>query len=103
MVLLTTTPAMVSAQQYVLDCDSLADGPDPGAEPLAAAPQVGIPISHEGVLQLARHVKDLKQKTGDNIEKTAPSHNLDELLRGSRVYVERPSSKTEPVRPQLFL
>ena len=96
MVLLTMTPAMVRAVEYARQVER-SRGEDERAahSPLHELPP-GAPITHEEVLGLAKEIKQLKQAyTANNLD--TPSHALDQLLRGSRVYVEPPKPRPEPV------
>lgn len=92
MVRLTMTPAIVQALGQLQECDQdskISDDP-----PLSGA-AVGKPISHEQVLAISKRLKQL------NVERTLPKdivpYHLDDLLRGSQVYIEPPKPKNEPV------
>ena len=97
MVLLTMTPAMVSASEYLLSCGFFRANVEPGTEHSKAPPVVGNPISHEEVIQLAKNLTEAKEITRGHDNKNVLRHSLDHLLRGSRVYIEPSKPKTEPV------
>ncbi|KAL9100438.1 MAG: hypothetical protein Q9163_004183 [Psora crenata] len=90
------TPAMVSALKLFHESGlSLADGDDIMDAP-DQEPAVGKPISHGQLIELSRR---LKKATGDRRNEEygpSPSHTLDQLLRGSQVYVEPPKPRAEP-------
>lgn len=97
MVLLTMTPAMVRAVEYARQEEG-SGGEHDGPTDLSPSykQSVGAPISHEEVLELAKDVRRLKQdRNEDNLD--APSQALDQLLRGSRVYIEPSKPKPKPV------
>ena len=101
MVLLTMTSNMVIAIQYLLEYGQAAEMNNDG-DPAVHAPQLGNPVSHEQVLRLAKTLSGLKSKIEDDAQQKVPPHSLDELLRGSRVYIEPPKSKAEPVCASRF-
>lgn len=101
MVRLTMTKAMVVALQLYKseskECliDRVAD------EPSLDEPAVGNPISHGQVIQLSnyfRHRSKSQESTSTGSRDDAIAFDLDNLLRGSKVYVEPPKPKPEPVR-----
>ena len=84
MVLLTMTPSIVEGLKS-LPKKHEASQPDPSLED----PSVGKPIAHSQVVNLWHQLKNDKDST--------PS-SLENLLRGSRIYVAAPPPKPEPVR-----
>ena len=60
-------------------------------------PQVGAPISHDHVINLAKRLKALARESSDGSQDKMPSYRLEHLLLGARVYVEPPKPKSEPV------
>lgn len=91
MVCLTITPAIERAFEalYERGVTSVVSD-DPELDPF-----VGRPISHHQVLQISRYLQQLhKQVRHPN---QLPPYHLDELLRGSQVYIEPSKLKNEPV------
>lgn len=101
MVLLTMTETMVKAITF---CDrkevNLSHPYVNDGEPSLEAPAVGDPISHAQVLAISRCLRK-KYETASHRPQLKSDHQiscqLDELLRGSKVYVEPPKPRTEPV------
>ena len=96
MVLLTMTAASVAAVQ---ECVRLgfknATEAKSSAEPQLDDPEVGKPISHGQLIDISRHLKKHYQDAIHE-EPQVPYH-LDQLLRGSHVYISPPPPKKEPV------
>ena len=92
MVLLTITPAMIEALQWLQNTDEMIGTCEDSLEPSLASPEAGRPISHGQVLEISQKL----QKTAQ-ISCNIPPHSLEHLLRGARVYVEPPKPKTTPV------
>ena len=94
MVLLTMTPAIVAAVKLFLDGRGYTSNPD---DPPLAEPDVGKPISHLQLIDIANHLRKnaetirQESKDGDSV----PVH-LAELLRGSAVHIPAPKPKPEP-------
>lgn len=115
MVLLTMTPSIVDAlkqveEQHKSDGEHKADsqhkadelsndaGEDQSNDAAASSstePAVGNPISHSDVLRLYK-----KLSASETLE---PRYSLEQLLRGSQVYIPPPSPKPEPVSSHLQL
>ena len=94
MVRLTITPAILRALQELQD-----RGQVPQAEEEASLdqPAIGNPITHGQILAISKILKEIRNDaTNDNLHDLA-SYHLDDLLRGSRVYIEPPKPKAEPV------
>ena len=90
MVLFTITPSIVEGLKARNEMPPSAETSDEKSSFEDAA--VGSPISHEQIVDLWKH---LKAKRDGNC-------HLEDLLRGSRVYVPPPAPKPEPVRlPQI--
>ena len=107
MVRLTMTNVIVAsitfcAQNAVTDWP-LQQAPD---EPEVNEPAPGKPISHSQVIALSRclraHLNRARDTSLDN-HVDSPVCDLDTLLRGSRVYVEPPKPKAEPVSLFIYL
>lgn len=118
MVLLTMTPTMVTAIEKYLQIvtsrdksngdendDVLAD------EPSLEHPAVGNPISHGQVMDIFTRIRQHRFASEMDMQDGQKSYNkdqefqLEDLLRGSRVYVPPPQSRSEPVsypRPCIF-
>lgn len=101
MVLLTMTDAMVRSIRFCHQDETQLSHPfSNDGEPSLEAPAVGNPISHSQVIAISR---DLRKKLETALDLTSSDPNfrmschLDELLRGSKVYVEPPQPKAEPV------
>ena len=95
MVYLTITPAIVEAFERLQGCGQLSNiSDDPPLDTL----DVGKPISHEQILKISKCLK--QQNKGSRISngELNLSHHLDDLLRGSQVYIEPPKPRSEPVR-----
>ena len=95
MVRLTMTPAIkraiVQLQKYGYAQGAVGD------EPPLDHPIEGDPITHGQIIEISKKLKQLtEEKQSDSIEE-AVSYHLDDLLRGSKVYVEPPKPKVEPV------
>lgn len=99
MVLLTMTQAMVEVAQYIrVSHHMVPDGPgDVTADSCLDKPKVGVPISHEQVIRLAKRLRALAEESNDGSRDEMPSCRLEHLLRGARVYIEPPKPKSEPV------
>ncbi|MCJ1436433.1 hypothetical protein MMC27_005812 [Xylographa pallens] len=99
MVLLTMTAALVSA---IEDCSRLDAGQDKDVNvdsPSLKAPAIGQPISHTQVLAISKCLKNAgvgKRKEDSLSLSDSTRYHLDQLLRGSTVYVEPPKPKAEP-------
>ena len=67
-------------------------------EPSLDQPVEGNPISHEQLIEILKKLKQIKEEAKGH---EAPDHDviyhMDDLLRGSRIYVEQPKPKVEPV------
>ena len=89
MALLTMTPTIVAAVQACHDLEGIL--PDNAEEPSLADPAVGNPISHIQLIAISKQLRKQRKKL--------PSHSshLDNLLRGSKIYIEVPPPKAEPV------
>lgn len=83
------TPAIVAALKT---CDELkVTLPNDIAEPSLADPAVGNPVSHTQLIAVSKSLR--------NQHKNLPSYSshLDDLLRGSSMYIQTPAPKAEPV------
>lgn len=103
MVLLTMTPSIVDAlkqvdEQHEAGGQHKADEPgndagqDQSSDAAASSstePVVGNPISHSDILSLYKKLSAS--------ETSEPKYSLEQLLRGSQVYISPPPPKPEPV------
>ena len=98
MVRLRITPNTLEAIQYVGQDGRGARREKAPAAYSSKAPAIGDPISHTELLELSKRLRDLIEKHDHDGSKPIPVFHLDDLLRGSRVYVEPPPLRAEPVR-----
>lgn len=101
MVNLSITSSMVEAITYGVT-NKVENWPFPQDEERWSAEKlaVGQPISHDEVIALSRCLKthvNSKTKSVSNKQDQVVHFGLDDLLRGSRVYVEPPKPKPKPV------
>ena len=101
MVRLCMTQSMVSAIHYC-SRNTVEDWPCEHfeGEPSLQDPKQGQPISHGQVIALSQCLKrhfELRSGQSSNVKSEPLTHDLDGLLRGSRVYIEPPKPKPEPV------
>ncbi len=95
MVLLTMTPSMVDLiHDYSMFASSLTSLSSSTNEPSLVKPTVGNPISHGQLMEIAIAVREQRQ-TDDGVK--SRGLGLENLLRGSRVYIAPPKPKPEPV------
>ena len=104
MLLLTMTPAIVVAIQYLHQVKGstvpLEDEPQEN-EPDLEDPRVGNPISHGQIIDLSKRLRHTSSGLHDDASAT-PSFHLADLLRGSQVYIPPRKPKPEPVSLALF-
>ena len=96
MVLLTITPKILYALELLKGYSTDIDIPN---EPSLDDPALGRPISHTQVIGISKSLKkcrdSLSRQNGDI------RFHLDDLLRGSKIYIEPPKPKKEQVEPYL--
>jgi len=94
MVRLTMSTAMVAAINHLSKTKEAAapaiTSPD---EPSLEDPAVGKPITHSQIMAISRALREITDPADRQ-------YDLDSLLRGSRVYIDPPKPKPEPVRQQ---
>lgn len=92
MVLLTVTPTLVAAikEYHQLQTETAENAVE--SEFSLLEPEIGKPISHEQVLIISKCLKK-KAVQGD----APPPYRLNDLLRGSHVYIPPPKPKVEKV------
>jgi len=91
---LTMTTAMVEAIEYLEASEQELD--DSGDCPPRTA-AVGSPISHGQVITIARKLRKLKDGKASAEVDRFPLCHLDDLLRGSKIYVQPTKAKAEKV------
>ena len=97
MVRLTTTPAILRALEELQDKGRVPEAEEGTSEPSLNQPAIGNPITHGQIIAISKTLKEIKANTtNDHGDKNVPYH-LEDLLRGSKVYVEPPKPKAEPV------
>lgn len=95
MVYLTMTTAIVAAlesldySQLEFDHEIVVDE----LEHFLRNPVAGNPIDHTQIIAISKLLKS----RSDNQSSSSPSHHLDFLLRGSRIYIPPPKPKAELV------
>ena len=94
MVRLTITPAILRALEELQHRGSV---PETQGEPSLKQPAIGNPITHGQIISISKTLKEIKTHTTNGGEDDKVPYHLDDLLRGSRVYVEPPKPKAEPV------
>lgn len=103
MVLLITTPNIVAALH------ALSPSAREQLNLAQTPPEVGAPISHDEVISLARAFTNPQQQEeknhqggGNGDRGGGKRYTLNELLRGSGVYMPPPAPKAEPVRLSFY-
>ena len=97
MVLLTITPAILRAIEELQDRKQSPEGLSEASEPSLNKPTLGNPISHGQIISVSRTLRKIMSQSTNGIVYTDVSYHLDDLLRGSKVYVDPPKLKAEPV------
>ncbi len=99
MVYLTMTPAILQALDILSAHRQAQIAAGNANEPSLDQPVEGNPISHGQLIEISKKLKQIREEAED---REAHDDNvichLDGLLRGSRIYVEPPKPKVEPVR-----
>ena len=98
---LTMTQAIVKAIDFLEEKNIQLSAPDTeGEHPTLKNPTIGKPISHGQVITISRQLREYFYGGSEESlsrNNTSIKHHLDDLLRGSRLYVEPLKPKTEPV------
>ncbi|KAK4690325.1 TMEM199 family protein, partial [Lecanoromycetidae sp. Uapishka_2] len=97
MVRLTMNKAVVQALKHLQHLDQSLDTIENASQPSLNNPAVGLPISHDQIIAISKKLKQAPGASHRDEFGDAISFHLDDLLRGSRVYVEPPKPKAEPV------
>ena len=92
MVLLTMTPRVVTGLQSLSragNSQKAATQPrnSDDHEPSLEDPAIGYPVSHSQIVDIWKSLNDIGHK----------DYTMEELLKGSKVYVPPPAPKSEPV------
>lgn len=96
MVLLTMTSTIVAAVEKYNQVQSASNDASPiASEPSLEAPKIGNPISHSQLIDLSKQLR-AHQVDADGEKGHVPSY-LNDLLKGSNIYVAPPKPKPEPV------
>lgn len=97
MVRLTITPAILRALGELQNRGQVSEALSEASEPSLDQPATGNPITHGQIIAISKNLKDtIKHESNEKFD-TQISYHLDDLLRGSKVYVEPPKPKAEPV------
>ena len=104
---LTMTSAMVQAIDFLDEnkVGASALGVE-GQDPPLKEPAVGKPISHGQVIAISKSLREYFHSHSESLSAdhvTTIKYHLDDLLRGSRFYVEPPKPKVEPVSISIVL
>ena len=94
MVRLTITPAILRALEELQHTGHV---PQAQGEPSLEQPAIGNPITHGQIISISKTLKEIKTNATDSSGEDKVPYHLDDLLRGSKVYVEPPKPKAEPV------
>lgn len=99
MVRLTMTPAILRALKRLHERGQVPAFRGEASEPSLDQPAVGNPITHGQIIAISKTLKDINTDATNGEFESIVSYHLDDLLRGSKVYVESPKPKAEPVGP----
>lgn len=97
MVYLTVTPAILKAIEYLEGYGESVYWNEGKEHPSQTCPSIGDPISHVKILNVSTGVRELAGRQRSDSSQYVPLHRVDDLLRGSRVYIKPSKPKTKPV------
>lgn len=97
MVRLTMTTAIVRALEQLHDVDQQPESIDSACEPSLNDPVVGQAITHGQVIAISKKLEQVAVNSNQDGSTSTVSFQLDDLLRGSTIYVEPSKPKAEPV------
>lgn len=97
MVCLTITPAILRALKELQNREQVPETLSELSEPSLDQPAIGKPITHGQIIAISKTLREIKTDVTNGKLDTIVSCHLDDLLRGSKVYVEPPKPKAEPV------
>ncbi|KAL6721265.1 hypothetical protein ACLMJK_000367 [Lecanora helva] len=93
MMRLTITPALLTGiKRLEVEHQLLGISDSPSLDEAV----VGKPISHEQILEISRRLKQLDRDSHNESPDRSLSCTLDDLLRGSQIYIEPPKPRNEP-------
>lgn len=99
MVLLVITPTIVSALERLSESSREQLG--------LPTPQLNEPISHNQLITLSRKLSSCsfedQRRSRADVKDETPSYTLNDLVRGTSVYIPPPAPKPEPVYTAPFL
>ena len=98
MVRLTITPAILRGLEELQGREQVPEILCEGSEPSLDQPAIGNPITHGQIIAISNALQKTKTDSNNATFDSMVSYHLDDLLRGSRVYIEPPKPKAEPVR-----
>ena len=102
MVRLTITPAILRAIEELQDRKQFPEDLSEASEPSLNKPTLGKPITHGQIISISHTLRKIRFQSTNGVVHTDVSYHLDDLLRGSRVYVDPPKPKAEPVGSTSF-
>lgn len=91
------TPVIVQALIHLKSKQEVPEMVGEASEPSLDDPMVGKPISHSQIIAVSKKLKQVLGNVDRNGFDNATSFHLDDLLRGSKVYMEPPKPKAEKV------
>ena len=97
MVRLTITPAMLRAIEELQERKQFSEDLSEASEPSLDKPTLGNPITHGQIISVSHNLRKIRSQSTNGEVNTGVSYHLDDLLRGSKVYVDPPKPKAEPV------
>lgn len=97
MVRLTMTPAILRALEHLQENGQVPRVRGEASEPSLDQPAVGNPITHGQIIAISKTLKEMKTDVSNGTLEAMVPYHLDDLLRGSKVYIDPPKPKAEPV------
>ena len=97
MVHLTITTAILRAIEELQDRKQFPEELSEASEPSLDKPILGNPITHGQIISISHTLRKIRSQSTNGVVNTDVSYHLDDLLRGSKVYVDPPKPKAEPV------
>ena len=97
MVRLTITPAILRAIAELQDGKHFPEDLSEASETSLNKPTLGNPITHGQIISISQALRKIRSQPTHGVVNTDVSYHLDDLLRGSKVYVDPPKPKAEPV------
>ena len=103
MVYLTMTPVILQALDVLSAHGHVRIIAGNATEPSLDQPVEGNPISHEQLIDVSIKLKQIREEAeGRELQDHDVIYHMDDLLRGSRIYVEPPKPKVEPVSMLIY-